>query len=325
MAQRLCFEERARIEALNAAGFDASEIAVSLGRHPTTVQRELARGGGACGYEAKAAQRVCEARARRPKTPKLAADAKLAEAVAERLKQRWSPHAISADVKTFGHSVSAETIYRSCYANNACSGLAAGSWRKLPRQRRRRRCRSRCEQAKRSPLGLYRPLSARPAAAAGRSEVGHWEGDLIIGARNATAAVTLIERVSRYTLIAALDDGYDAAATAAAVTAALSRQPDHLVKTLTWDQGTEMTRWADVEAALDGFEVYFCEPRSPWQRPSNEQTNGLLRRWLPKGTNLNVGAVRLAVIADNLNHMPRKLHNWKSAHTIYTHLNCNHH
>ena len=324
MAQRLCFEERARIEALNGAGFNASEIAVSLGRHPTTVQRELARGGGVWRYEAEAAQRGCVARAARPKTPKLAADAVLAAEVAGRLKARWSPHAISADVKTFGHSVSAETIYRACYANTAGSGLKAGSWKKLPRQRRRRRRRSRCEQAKRSPLGLYRPLSARPAAASDRSEPGHWEGDLIIGARNATAAVTLVERLSRYTLIAALDDGYDADRTAAAVTAALSRQPDHLVKTLTWDQGTEMARWADVETTL-GIEVYFCEPRSPRQRPSNEQTNGLLRRWLPKGTNLDIGPIRLAITADNLNHMPRKLHNWKSAHTIYTHLNCNHH
>ena len=122
-----------------------------------------------CGYEARAAQRVCGAAARRLRTPKLAA----AAAPADRLKARWSPHAISADLKTFGCSVSAETIYWACYANTACSGLKAGSFKKLPTQRRRRRRRSRCGQAKRSPLGLCRPLNAHPAAASGRSEPGH--------------------------------------------------------------------------------------------------------------------------------------------------------
>ena len=120
-----------------------------------------------------------------------------------------------------------------------------------------------------------------------------------------------------------LAGGYDAQSTAEAVTAALARQPAGMVRTLTWDQGREMARWADIEKSL-GIEVYFCEPRSPWQRPTNEQTNGLLRRWLPKSTDLNIGAVRLAIIEDNLNTMPRKLHNWQSAQTIYTALNCNH-
>ena len=114
-----------------------------------------------------------------------------------------------------------------------------------------------------------------------RSEAGHWEGDLIIGANNRSAVATLVERFSRQTLAVSLPDGYDAQSTAAAVSAALSRQPRHLVKTLTWDQGREMARWQDIEAATCA-EVYFCEPRSPWQRPTNEQTNGLLRRCCPK-------------------------------------------
>ena len=95
------------------------------------------------------------------------------------------------------------------------------------------------------------------------------------------------------------------------------------MRSLTWDQGREMARWADVEAAL-GIEVFFCEPRSPWQRPTNEQTNALLRRWLPKGTSLDIGQLRLSVIEDNLNHMPRRLHHWTSAHDIYTQLSRNH-
>ncbi|WP_428122722.1 IS30 family transposase [Candidatus Poriferisodalis sp.] len=110
---------------------------------------------------------------------------------------------------------------------------------------------------------------------------------------------------------------------AAAVTAALGRQPGGLVRSLTWDQGREMARWADVEAAL-GIEVFFCEPRSPWQRPTNEHTNALLRRWLPKGTSLDIAQLRLSVIEDNLNHMPRRLHHWASAHDIYTRLRRNH-
>ena len=323
MAQRLCFVERVRIEEMVRAGLSSVEVAECLGRHPTTVQRELARGAGACGYVAVVAQRRCEARAARPKSPKLVSDKVLAGAVAERLRQRWSPHAISADLKADGVFICAETIYRACYANSTQAGLNAGSWRKLPKSRRRRRHRRRIEQAKRSVLGDYRPVAERPAAAADRTEPGHWEGDLIIGAANQSAAATLVERVSRYTLVIALPDGYDAENTAAAVTAALRRQPKHLVKTLTWDQGTEIARWKHIETEL-GIEVYICEPRSPWQRPSNEQTNGLLRRWIPKGTNLNIGPLHLSIIADNLNHMPRKLHQWESAHTIYTQQNCNH-
>ena len=100
-------------------------------------------------------------------------------------------------------------------------------------------------------------------------------------------------------------------------------QPRHMVKTLTWDQGREMARWSDIETAL-GIDVYFCDPHSPWQRPTNEQTNGLLRRWLPKGTDLDVGTVQLAIIEDHLNTMPRKLHHWHSAHSVYAALSRNH-
>ena len=215
------------------------------------------------------------------------------------------------------HSDSARTRSARCFA-----ARAAGSWRLLPRRYRRRKPQARHAQ-KRSPLGDFRPISQRPAAVEVRREAGHWEGDLIIGKNNRSAAVTLTERLSRQTLLAALPSGYDAPSVASAVAAALARQTRHLVRTITWDQGREMARWADIETAL-GAKVYFCDPRSPWQRPTNEQTNGLLRRWLPKGTDLNVGAVRLAVIEDILNTMPRKLHDWRSAHSVYTELTCNH-
>ena len=138
--------------------------------------------------------------------------------------------------------MSAETIYRACYDPTGRRGLPVGCWRLLPRRCRRRKPRGRHTQ-KPSPLGDFRPIADRPAAAAGRSEAGHWEGDLIIGRNNRSAAVTLTERVSRQTLVAALPHGYDARHTADAVTAALARQPRHLVCTLTWDQGREMARW----------------------------------------------------------------------------------
>lgn len=322
MARRLCLEERVRIEGVVGAGCSAAEAARRLGRHPTTVQRELGR-WGPWAYCAEAAQAAADARAERPRAPKLVADAVLAGAVQQRLDQRWSPHAISADLKALGLSVCAETIYRGCYDHTERGGLEPRSWRKLPRWRRRRKPRGRLEQAKRSALGDYKPIADRPAAANDRSEPGHWEGDLVVGRANRTAVATLVERTSRYTLVVGLLGGYGAPSTAEAAAAALSRQPAHMVKTLTWDQGREMARWADIEDALD-IKVYFCEPRSPWQRPTNEQTNGLLRRRLLKGTDLNIGPVRLAIIEDNLNEMPRRQHNWQSAQTVYTALSCNH-
>ena len=323
MAARLSFAERARVEALRAAGVAVATVAQRLGRDPSTIHRELTRDRGGDGYDAAVAQRLADRRALRPKTPKLAADRVLAAMVRERQSMRWSPQAISADLRCAGHTVRAETIYAACYDRQGSRGLPQDAWRLLPRRCRERKPRSRAAR-KPDVLGDFKPVSRRPSIVQQRSEPGHWEGDLIIGAGNRSAAVTLVERVSRQSLTAALPNGYTAERAAAAVTAALSRQPRHLVKTLTWDQGREMARWAHIEQAL-GIDIYFCDPRSPWQRASNEQTNGLLRRWLPKSTDLDINPARLAVIEDNLNHMPRKLHSWQSAHSIYTALTCNHH
>ena len=124
-----------------------------------------------------------------------------------------------------------------------------------------------------SPLGDFKPIAQRPASVEDRREAGHWEGDLIIGKSNRSAVATLVKRTSRQALTVALPGGHDAGSTAAAVTAALARQPRHLVRTPTWNQGREMARWAVIEDAL-GIDVYFCDPHSPWQRPTNEQTNG---------------------------------------------------
>ena len=167
MARRLCLDERARIEAMARAGLGAARIARCLGRHRSTVQRELARAGGPQEYRAGFAQQAAGARARRPRAPKLARDRVLAAAVAERLAQRWSPHAISADLGVRGLGVCAETVYRACYDHTGRNGLKPGSWNKLPRQRRRRKPRGRCAQAKRSVLGEF-PASSRPAGASRR-------------------------------------------------------------------------------------------------------------------------------------------------------------
>ena len=235
----------------------------------------------------------------------------------------WSPQAISADLGALGLRVCSETIYRACYDRTGRRGLPPKSWQLLPRRRRRRKPRGRTEQAKRSALGEFRPLAGRPAKADTRAEPGHWEGDLIIGKANRTAVATLVERASRHTLVVPLPGGYSAPAAARAVSAALARQPARMVKTLTWDQGREMARWADIEKNT-AIEVYFCEPRSPWQQPANEHTNGLLRRWQPESTDLNISPVHLAIIEDNLNTMPRRIHNWDSAHSVYTALCRNH-
>ena len=175
MAARLSFDERCVISAMVGVGALARQIADELGRHSSTVRREINRAGGRGVYRAEDAQTEAEVRARRPKVPKLVTDPQLAEAVTERLEMGWSPHAVAADLRNEGSLslVCAETIYQACYQPCGQRGLTAGSWRWLPRRRRRRKPRSRCEQAKRSPLGDIRPISDRPPAAADRSEPGH--------------------------------------------------------------------------------------------------------------------------------------------------------
>ncbi|MDE0674395.1 MAG: IS30 family transposase [bacterium] len=326
MAARLSFDERCMISAMVEVDASAEEIANQLGRCPSTIRRELKQVGGSDCYRADDAQEEADVRARRPKVPKMVTDRHLAEGVGDRLEMGWSPHAISADLRNQDRPlrVSAETIYQACYDPRGGRGLPVGSWKQLPRRRRRRKPRSRCEQAKRNPLGGIRPIGDRPQAASGRTEPGHWEGDLIIGAKHRSAVATLTERVTRHTLLVSLTNGYTAPETAQAVTRAFSRVPQTLRKTLTWDQGREMSDWKTVKTETD-MKVYFCDPRSPWQRPSNEHTNGMIRRWLPKSTNLNIGEIPLSIIENHLNLMPRRLHNWQSPYDLYNQLTSNHH
>jgi len=194
-----------QIEVGIAKGDTDEEMAVRLGRHRSTVGREITASVGADRdtYRAAGAQVRADGDARRPKAPKLARHPDLAELVAAKLKIRWSPHAIAAWLRQVsdGLRVCAETIYRTVYANASDWGLAAGSWRLLASARRRRRARSRTEQTRRNQLGPIRSVHTRPAGAGDRTEPGHWEGDLIMGAANRSAVVTLVERVSRKTLL----------------------------------------------------------------------------------------------------------------------------
>ena len=162
-------------------------------------------------------------------------------------------------------------------------------------------------------LGAIRPVSTRPAAA-GLRRPGHWEGDLIIGAKNRSAIVTLVCRASRFTLLADLPNGHTAPDVTAALVELFERIPAHLRTTLTWDQGREMADWTDTKALIGGLTIYFCDPHSPWQRPTNENTNAILGRWLPKGTDLNAHSrTDLDRVEHDINTMPQRLHYGKSA------------
>lgn len=308
---RLSRDERARVEAGILAGETDVEIAGAIGRHRTTVWREISAGGGRGAYRAMVAQAGATQRARRPRERVLAAAGELAELVVDKLAQRWSPHAIVAWLRaTHGRRVCAETIYQACYQG---LGLFAGAWRQLVSGRSRRRPRRRAETARRNVLGDIVNITERPAAAAERTEAGHWEGDLVKGAMNRSGVVTLVERVSRFCLVGELIGDCGADATRAAIGRLLGRVPRWLRRSLTWDQGREMADWQRLGTDWD-LPIYFCDPHSPWQRPTNEHTNGLLRRWMPKGTDLTVHTqTGLDLIAHQLNTMPRRLHNWTSA------------
>ena len=311
---RLSLAEREEIRAGIAAGDSFRAIARRIGRAPSTVSREVGGVGGRGGYRAtRAEDRACLA-ARRPKRSKLACNARLRGAVATLLERRFSPQQISATLKReFPDNpemrIAPETIYQSLYVQ------ARGSLRKdLARYLRSGRCR---RKPRRGPTGQGRipamvALSQRPAEVADRAVPGHWEGDLIVGKQGRSFIGTLVERQTRFVLLIHL--GRDA--TTETVTAKLAEQivrlPQQLRLSLTWDQGREMARHADFTVAT-GVKVYFCDPHSPWQRGSNENTNGLLRQYFPKGTDLAVhGQVELDRVAAELNGRPRQTLDWNT-------------
>jgi transposase, IS30 family len=316
-ARFLSEDERLRIADLRRAGEGVRAIARELGRSPATVSRELRRNVDAksSAYRPHAAQRLAEQRRARPKTGKLVADVELREFVQDKLRRRWSPEQIARAVRSEfpdqpDRHLVPETIYQAVYRPDL-GGLCRDMPRALRTGRLRRKPRRRAE-ARRGRLTNMTMIDQRPREAAGREVPGHWEGDLITGKSNRSAIGTLVERSSRYVILLYLPGRHTAEAVRDAVIDAMKDLPAHLRRSLTWDQGSEMALHTEIAQAL-GMPVYFCEKASPWQRPSNENTNGLLRQYFPKGTDLRShDTERLADVADELNTRPRKTLSWQT-------------
>jgi len=316
-ARFLSEDERVRIADLRRAGAGVRAIARELGRDPATVSRELRRNVDpkSSAYRPHAAQRLAEQRRARPKTGKLVADVELREFVEGRLKQRWSPeqitHALRSEFRDQPHRrIVPETIYQAVYRADL-----GGLCRELPkvlRTGRLRRKPHRRSDERRGRLPNMTMIDQRPAEAADREVARHWEGDLITGEANRSAIGTLVERSSRYVMLLHLPGRHTAEAVRDAVIAAMKDLRAHLRRSLTWDQGSEMALHTEITQAL-GMPVYFCKKASPWQRPSNENTNGLLRQYFPKGTDLRRhDAERLTDVAAELNTRPRKTLSWQT-------------
>jgi IS30 family transposase len=317
-ARFLSEDERVTIADLHRRGHTVRSIATEMGRSPGTVSRELRRNldPGSGQYRPFTAQRLASGRRARPGRGKLVHDPALRQFVQQCLKKRWSPEQISAALRVeFAdepeRQVVHETIYQAIYRPEL-GGLSRELPKKVLRTGRVRRKPHRHPDARRpGRLVDMTMIDQRPAEAAERTVAGHWEGDLITGAVNRSAIGTLVERVSRFTILLHLPSGrHTAEDVRDALVAAMGQLPAELRRSLTWDQGSELALHAEIAQAL-GMPVFFCEPHSPWQRPSNENTNGLLRQYFPKGTNLSVhGPDQLTAVAVELNERPRKTLGW---------------
>jgi transposase, IS30 family len=311
---RLSLHEREEISRGLAAGLSMRAIAATLHRSPSTVCREVNANGGPAKYRALQADRGAERRALRPKRAKLSQCRRLRGAVERKLEARWSPQQISSWLaETYPDDpemqVSHETIYQSLFVQGR------GSLRKelhscLRTGRAMRRAKAYTKGAVgQGQLRNMVMISERPAEVADRAVPGHWEGDLIFG-QKMTAIGTLVERHSRYVILLKLPNGHSAPAVRKVMTKRILTLPAQLRRSVTWDQGKEMAE--HVQFTIDtGVQVYFCDPKSPWQRGSNENTNGLLRQYLPKKTDLSIHSQRqLDAIARSLNTRPRQTLGW---------------
>jgi transposase, IS30 family len=304
---RLTLADREEITLGLHAGESFTVIAGRLGKAVSTVSREVAANGGRDCYRAWRAHARARGQARRPKTPKLACPL-LAASVATWLEQWWSPVQISRRLRIEYPGdpmmrVSHETIYQALYVQGR-GELRRELARCLRTGRAKRRPRGR--DGRSGHIKDMVMISERPAEAADRAVPGHWEGDLIIGKDCKSAVGTLVERTTRYVMLLHLPEGRDARLVEQAMRETITALPAELARTITWDQGIEMSFHAQFTIAT-GIPVYFCDPHAPWQRGSNENTNGLLRQYLPKGTDLSVhSAEDLARIAASLNGRPRK-------------------
>jgi IS30 family transposase len=311
---RLSLRDRTDIHAGLARGESGAAIARGLGRHPSTVTREIAANGGRAGYEPLGAHRRALRAARRPQAKKLTVNRRLGQWVEGKLGLLWSPEQIMRTlVIEFPDDptmrVSHETIYTSLYVQGR-GGLRKELAQCLRTGRTVRRHRDRREHNGPGKIPGMVNISQRPAEVADRAVPGHWEGDLILGRNNRSAIGTLVERTTRFVMLLHLPNGHTAEAVNAAMAAKITELPDALQRSITWDQGSEMA--SHRQFSIDtGVDVYFCDPHSPWQRGTNENTNGLLRQYFPKGTDLTVhDAAHLDAVADQLNSRPRKTLNW---------------
>lgn len=312
----LSLAERIEIQSGVAAGHSVRRIAADLGRSPSTVSRELARNrvrrSGA--YLALAADGYAQVQAQRPKPRKLACNDRLAAVVSAGLDKRWSPREISERlVMEFPDDpsmrISHEAIYQSLFMLGR-GGLRKELVQALRSGRALRRPRTRVGE-RRGRIPNLVSISERPAEVEDRAVPGHWEGDLIMGTNNASAIGTLVERTTRFTLLLHLPHGHDALRVRDAVIDAANTLPEELRKTLTWDRGREMMRHQDIALATD-FDVFFADPASPWQRGTNENTNGLLRQYFPKGTDLSKYSLEhLRTVQDEFNDRPRAVLGYK--------------
>lgn len=302
-------EERETISRGLSAGDTVRSIARALARAPSTVSREISRNGGVDAYRAMDADAAAWSRARRPKACKLATVPRLRSVVAAKLGAMWSPVQItgwlvSAYPDEPMMQVSHETIYRSLFVQ--ARGVLKRELTAHLRTRRRIR-RSKRSTTKGQPRGQIIDavsIADRPASIEDRAIPGHWEGDLVAGARN-TYIATLVERTSRYVQLVRVS-GKDTTTVVSALIRAVQRLPDGLMTSLTWDRGMELAQHARFSIATD-VAVYFCDPKSPWQRGTNENTNGLLRQYFPDGTDLSRFTQRqLDAVARSLNTRPRK-------------------
>ena len=307
--------ERIQIADLLAAKTSVRAIALQLDRAPSTISREIRRNRATDGrYRPRQAERQARLRACRPRTRRLAVDAVLAETVRELLGQRWSPEQVAHELRELFEDqplrwLCKETIYQAIY------DPAVEITR--PVRRRRRRLRLRGLQ-RRGRLTAMRMIDERPAEVEDRVQAGHWEGDLIMGAGNRSAIGTLVERTTRFLILLSFSDGTATAdGVRHAITSVLGGLPQPLRRTLTWDQGKELAMHQQITAST-GTGVFFCDAHSPWQRGSNENMNGLLRDYFPKGTDLAVHTAEdIARIAAEVNERPRKTLGWQRPAALF--------
>jgi transposase, IS30 family len=302
-------QERIQIADLLAARMSVRGIAAELGRAPSTISREIVRNSDPDGrYRPHHAEHAARLRAARPRKRRLAVDTVLAEVVGRLLAKRWSPEQVAHELRVLFAGqplrwLCQETIYQAIY------DTALTLTRPARRRRRRRRL---LGLQRRGRLTAMRMINERPAAVEDRVQAGHWEGDLIMGAGNRSAIGTLVERTTRYLVLLAFGDGIATTdGVRGAITDALQCVPTALRRTLTWDQGKELALHQQITAAT-GTSVFFCDAHAPWQRGSNENMNGRLRDYFPKGTDLSVHTAEdLARIAAEVNNRPRKTMAWQ--------------